>query len=92
MLGIGMPGNMPARTFRTGPRRRLCRGSRSRAHRGVGVSPEVTAQMVANFLGSGAAVNTLADRAGASVRVVDMSVDGDTDPTVSAYKVRRSSG
>ncbi|MHA4850497.1 nicotinate-nucleotide--dimethylbenzimidazole phosphoribosyltransferase [Rhodococcus sp. MSC1_016] len=54
--------------------------------------PEVTAQMVANFLGGGAAVNTLADRAGASVRVVDMSVDGDTDPTVSAYKVRRSSG
>ncbi|MCQ4118994.1 nicotinate-nucleotide--dimethylbenzimidazole phosphoribosyltransferase [Rhodococcus tibetensis] len=54
--------------------------------------PEVTAQMVANFLGGGAAVNTLADRAGASVRVVDMSVDGDTDPSVSAHKVRRSSG
>ncbi|MFZ2177944.1 MAG: nicotinate-nucleotide--dimethylbenzimidazole phosphoribosyltransferase [Rhodococcus sp. (in: high G+C Gram-positive bacteria)] len=54
--------------------------------------PEVTAQMVANFMGGGAGVNVLAARAGATVRVVDMSVDGDTDPTVSAYKIRRSSG
>jgi nicotinate-nucleotide--dimethylbenzimidazole phosphoribosyltransferase len=60
---------------------------------GVSAYPaEVTAQMVANFVRGGAAVNVLADVAGASVRVVDMSVDGDTDPEVSRFKVRRSSG
>lgn len=53
--------------------------------------PEVTAQMVANIAGGGAAVNVLARRTGASVRVVDMAVDADTGPEVSAYKVRRSS-
>lgn len=42
-----------------------------------GVSPwpqEVTAQMVANLLGGGAAVNVLARRVGAPVRVVDVGV------------------
>jgi nicotinate-nucleotide--dimethylbenzimidazole phosphoribosyltransferase len=42
-----------------------------------GVSPwpqEVTAQMVANFLSGGAAINVLARRAGAEVRVVDVGV------------------
>ena len=42
-----------------------------------GVSPypqSVTAQMVANFLGGGAAINVLADHAGARVRVVDAGV------------------
>ena len=42
-----------------------------------GVSPwpqEVTAQMVANFLASGAAVNAIAAEAGASVCVVDVGV------------------
>src|SRR6516165_9829079 len=42
-----------------------------------GVSPwpqEVTAQMVANFLASGAAVNAIAAQAGAEVRVVDVGV------------------
>ncbi|WP_238419827.1 nicotinate-nucleotide--dimethylbenzimidazole phosphoribosyltransferase [Gordonia sp. 'Campus'] len=61
---------------------------------GGGVSafpPEVTAQMVANIAAGGAAVNVLAERAGATVQVVDMSVDADTDPHVSRYKVRRSS-
>ncbi|MGO4205309.1 nicotinate-nucleotide--dimethylbenzimidazole phosphoribosyltransferase [Rhodococcus sp. TAF43] len=54
--------------------------------------PEVTAQMVANFRDGGAAVNILASIAGAAVRVVDLAVDADTDPSVSAYKIRRSSG
>jgi nicotinate-nucleotide--dimethylbenzimidazole phosphoribosyltransferase len=53
--------------------------------------PEVTAQMVANIAGGGAAVNVLARRCGAHVRVVDMAVDADTAPEVSTYKVRRSS-
>ncbi|MEO9327548.1 nicotinate-nucleotide--dimethylbenzimidazole phosphoribosyltransferase [Gordonia aurantiaca] len=52
--------------------------------------PEVTAQMVANIENGGAAVNVLAARAGASVTVVDMSVDADTAPHLSAFKVRRS--
>lgn len=54
--------------------------------------PEVTAQMVANFLAGGAAVNVLARRVGAGVRVVDLAVDADTPAEVSAYKVRRGSG
>jgi nicotinate-nucleotide--dimethylbenzimidazole phosphoribosyltransferase len=45
-----------------------------------GVSPwpqEVTAQMVANFLASGAAVNAIAAQAGAQVCVVDIGVAAD---------------
>jgi nicotinate-nucleotide--dimethylbenzimidazole phosphoribosyltransferase len=61
--------------------------------------PQVTAQMVLNFLAGGAAVNVLARQAGASVRVVDLSVDVDyadlgasVDPLVVRDKVRRSTG
>jgi nicotinate-nucleotide--dimethylbenzimidazole phosphoribosyltransferase len=61
--------------------------------------PEVTAQMVLNFVAGGAAVNVLARQTGATVRVVDMSVDvdyadlGATVPDeVTRYRVRRSSG
>jgi nicotinate-nucleotide--dimethylbenzimidazole phosphoribosyltransferase len=61
--------------------------------------PEVTAQMVLNFLAGGAAVNVLARQNGATVRVVDMSVDvdyaelGATVPDdVVRHKVRRGSG
>jgi len=60
---------------------------------GVSAYPaEVTAQMVANFVGGGAAANVLADVAGASVRVVDMAVAVDTSPEVSTFKIRQSSG
>lgn len=55
--------------------------------------PEVTAQMVANIAAGGAAINVLADVAGASVRVVDLAVDADPlSPQIGAHKVRRSSG
>lgn len=54
--------------------------------------PEVTAQMVGNFIAGGAAANVLARTAGATVRVLDLAVDADTDLTVSKFKVRRSSG
>lgn len=62
---------------------------------GVSAYPsEVTAQMVANFDAGGAAINVLAEAAGASVRVVDISVDVDEplSPRIGAHKVRRSSG
>nr|WP_202422000.1 nicotinate-nucleotide--dimethylbenzimidazole phosphoribosyltransferase [Gordonia sp. SID5947] len=68
-------------------------GDHGVAKSGVSAFPsEVTAQMVANIASGGAAVNVLAQRAGATVRVFDMSVDADTAPEVSRYKVRRSSG
>jgi nicotinate-nucleotide--dimethylbenzimidazole phosphoribosyltransferase len=56
--------------------------------------PEVTAQMVANFLAGGAAVNVLARQVGATVRVADLGVDGDLagPAETSRHKVRRGSG
>lgn len=55
--------------------------------------PEVTGQMVANFNAGGAAINVLADVAGASVRVADIAVNGDPlTPAIGAHKIRRSSG
>lgn len=55
--------------------------------------PEVTSQMVANIAGGGAAINALAEVAGATVRVADLAVDADTlTPQIGAHKVRRSSG
>jgi nicotinate-nucleotide--dimethylbenzimidazole phosphoribosyltransferase len=64
---------------------------------GAGVSaypPEVTAQMVANFDAGGAAINVLAEAAGATVRVVDVAVDTEAphSPAVGTHKVRRGSG
>jgi nicotinate-nucleotide--dimethylbenzimidazole phosphoribosyltransferase len=68
-------------------------GDHGVAGRGVSAYPsEATAQMVANFRAGGAAINVLAACAGAEVRVVDMSVDSDSDPGEAPYKVRRSSG
>ncbi len=61
--------------------------------------PEVTAQMVMNFINGGAAVNVLARQNDVSVRIVDMAVDADyaelgfaVPEEVTRYKVRRSSG
>lgn len=71
-------------------------GDHGIAEHGVSAYPaEVTRQMVGTFLSGGAAVNVLAAAAGASVRVVDIAVDTDTDdtpPAVTRHKVRRSSG
>jgi nicotinate-nucleotide--dimethylbenzimidazole phosphoribosyltransferase len=56
-----------------------------------GVSPwpqEVTAQMVANFVASGAAVNAIATQAGASVCVVDVGVAADL-PTAQGLLSRK---
>jgi nicotinate-nucleotide--dimethylbenzimidazole phosphoribosyltransferase len=55
--------------------------------------PEVTGQMVANIAAGGAAINALADIAGATVRVADLAVDAEPlSAQVGAHKVRRSSG
>ena len=55
--------------------------------------PEVTSQMVANIASGGAAVNALADVAGATVRIADLAVDADAlSPQIGAHKVRRGSG
>ncbi len=57
--------------------------------------PEVTAQMVRNFVAGGAGVNVLARSFGATVRVVDLSVDDDLSDLpadVGRHKVRRGSG
>jgi nicotinate-nucleotide--dimethylbenzimidazole phosphoribosyltransferase len=62
---------------------------------GVSAFPsEVTAQMVANFDAGGAAINVLAEEAGASVRVVDIAVDCDAplSQAIGEFKVRRGSG
>ncbi len=69
-------------------------GDHGVARAGVSAYPsEVTAQMVANIAAGGAAINVLADLAGATVRVVDMAVDCDGEHTgIAAHKVRRSSG
>lgn len=70
-------------------------GDHGVAAAGVSAFPaEVTAQMVANFDAGGAAINVLAEAAGASVRVVDIAVDVDEphSPSIGAHKVRRGSG
>ncbi len=75
------------------PRVVVFAGDHGVAAHGVSAYPaEVTIQMVANIAAGGAAVNALAAVAGATVRVVDIAVDSDTDTTISRYKVRRSSG
>ncbi|WP_459545225.1 nicotinate-nucleotide--dimethylbenzimidazole phosphoribosyltransferase [Nocardia sp. X0981] len=68
-------------------------GDHGVARHGVSAYPsEVTAQMVANFRAGGAAVNALAGIADATVRIVDIAVDAQTDAAVATHKVRRSSG
>jgi nicotinate-nucleotide--dimethylbenzimidazole phosphoribosyltransferase len=55
--------------------------------------PEVTAQMVANIDAGGAAINALADVAGATVRIADLAVDADPlSQQIGVHKVRRGSG
>ncbi|MEN3359008.1 MAG: nicotinate-nucleotide--dimethylbenzimidazole phosphoribosyltransferase [Mycobacteriales bacterium] len=68
-------------------------GDHGIAAAGVSAYPaEVTAQLLAAIRAGGAAVNVLADLAGATVRVVDLAVDADTPADESAHKIRRGSG
>ncbi|GAB3876279.1 nicotinate-nucleotide--dimethylbenzimidazole phosphoribosyltransferase [Kibdelosporangium lantanae] len=87
-------GVCPPRPF-TRPRVVVFAGDHGIAQHGVSAYPaEVTAQMVGNFLAGGAAVNVLAATAGATVRVVDMSVATDVaaPEQVTEFKVRQGSG
>ncbi|MGH8869381.1 MAG: nicotinate-nucleotide--dimethylbenzimidazole phosphoribosyltransferase [Actinomycetes bacterium] len=91
----GVQGTCPPRAFAR-PRVVVFAGDHGVARSGVSAyPPEVTAQMVHSFLAGGAAVNVLARRVGAGVRVVDLAVDADTSELpedVTRHKVRRSSG
>ena len=90
----GVQGRCPPSPI-TRPRVVVFAGDHGVARSGVSAyPPEVTAQMVRNFVAGGAGVNVLARLVGASVRVVDMSVDADLSdlPGVSDHKVRRSTG
>jgi nicotinate-nucleotide--dimethylbenzimidazole phosphoribosyltransferase len=97
----GAQGICPPRPFRR-IRAVVVAGDHGIAEAGVSAfPPEVTAQMVANFAAGGAAVNVLARGVGASVRVVDVSVDApeptapggvDGNAPAARYRVRRSSG
>jgi nicotinate-nucleotide--dimethylbenzimidazole phosphoribosyltransferase len=85
-------GVCPPRPF-SRPRVVVFAGDHGIAASGVSAyPPEVTGQMIANFLVGGAAVNVLAAAAGATVRVVDMSVAGDTQDRIAQFKVRQGSG
>jgi len=87
-------GVCPPRQFQR-PRVVVFAGDHGVTAAGVSAYPaEVTAQMVANFDAGGAAINVLAEAAGASVRVVDIAVDTAEphSPSIGAHKVRRGSG
>ncbi|MGX7680489.1 nicotinate-nucleotide--dimethylbenzimidazole phosphoribosyltransferase [Jatrophihabitans sp. DSM 45814] len=61
----------------------------------VGVSAResaVTAQLVRHLLAGGGVANVLAPLGGATVRLADLAVASDTDPIISEYKIRQSSG
>ncbi|WP_299560277.1 nicotinate-nucleotide--dimethylbenzimidazole phosphoribosyltransferase [uncultured Mycolicibacterium sp.] len=87
-------GVCPPRQFAR-PRVVVFAGDHGVARAGVSAYPaEVTAQMVANIAAGGAAINVLAEAAGAGVRVVDVAVDVDEPHSaeIGAHKVRRGSG
>jgi len=60
--------------------------------------PEATARMVRALLNGSAAASALARRVGATVHVVDLAVDAETDylddlnPAATAHRIRRASG
>jgi len=88
----GVQGRCPPALF-AHPRVVIFAGDHGIAATGVSAyPPEVTAQMVASFTAGSAAVNALGRVAGATVRVVDVSVAADTSAALARHKVRRGSG
>jgi nicotinate-nucleotide--dimethylbenzimidazole phosphoribosyltransferase len=71
----------------------LFAGDHGIAEAGVSSLPAgFAATELTRLLAGGGLVNVLADLAGATVRLADLSVDADTDPVIGEFKVRRSSG
>ena len=71
----------------------IAAGDHGVSAQGVSAYPaEVTAQMVANFLAGGAAINVLAAHAGARVRVVDAGVAGETPEDPRLLRLRLAPG
>jgi nicotinate-nucleotide--dimethylbenzimidazole phosphoribosyltransferase len=69
-----------------------CAGDHGICQEGVSLfPPEVTAQMVHNFVHGGASINVLARHAGARVMAADLGVDAEFDPALPIFhkKVRR---
>ncbi len=69
-----------------------CAGDHGVCEEGVSLYPqEVTPQMVTNFVDGGAAINVLARHAGAEVKVADIGVAADFDPSLPIFhkKVRK---
>jgi nicotinate-nucleotide--dimethylbenzimidazole phosphoribosyltransferase len=88
----GVQGRCPPEPFRD-IRVLLLAADHGIAAHGVSAYPsEVTAQMVANFMRGGAAVNALARSVGATVAVFDIAVDGDVGGADARWKVRRGTG
>jgi nicotinate-nucleotide--dimethylbenzimidazole phosphoribosyltransferase len=91
----GVQDACPPRAFAR-PRVLIFAGDHGVASAGVSAYPaEVTAAMVRTFVAGGAAVNVLAQLVGATVRVLDLSVDADLDDLpadLTRWKVRRGSG
>lgn len=91
-IGVWMSscqGVCPPRPIRD-PRIIVFAGDHGVAQRGVSAYPaEVSLQMAANIEAGGAAINVLGRAAGASVRVVDVSLDHDAE---GEDRVRRSCG
>lgn len=93
----GVTGEVPPRQPQQ-PRLVVFAGDHGVARRTSAYPPEVTAQMVLNLLGGGAAANVLARQFGVGVRVLDIAVDIDwaeaghpvTDDLI-RHKIRRSS-
>jgi nicotinate-nucleotide--dimethylbenzimidazole phosphoribosyltransferase len=91
----GVQDACPPRPFAR-PRVLIFAGDHGVVTAGVSAYPaEVTAAMVRTFVAGGAAVNVLARLVGATVRVLDLSVDADLDDLpadLTRWKVRRGSG
>ena len=85
-------GICPPRPLRSPTGCRVRRRPRRRPRRRVGVPAGGHPRRWWPTSPGRAAINVLARRAGATVRVADLSVDADTNPAVAAFKVRRSSG
>ncbi len=70
-----------------------CAGDHGVVEEGVSLFPqEVTAQMVYNFVNGGASISVLARHAGARVRVADLGVNTDFDPSLSIFHKKVAKG